>query len=74
MSDNTQANSTAERSSYDPRYILEVENLKKYFPIKGGMMNRVTGHVKAVDGVSTPPLGFALEQEIISCSRARETA
>ena len=30
--------------------------------------------LKAVDGVSTPPLGFALEQEIISCSRARETA
>ena len=52
MSDNTQANSTAARSSYDPRYILEVENLKKYFPIKGGMMNRVTGHVKAVDGVT----------------------
>ena len=52
MSDNTQANSTAARSSYDPRYILEVENLKKYFPIKGGMMICVTGHVKAVDGVT----------------------
>lgn len=33
-------------------YILQVENLKKYFPIKGGMMNRVVGHVKAVDGVT----------------------
>ena len=38
--------------SYDPKYILMVEGLKKYFPIKGGMMNRVVGHVKAVDGVT----------------------
>ena len=36
----------------DPGNILEVNNLKKYFPIKGGMMNRVVGHVKAVDGVT----------------------
>ncbi len=35
-----------------PDYILQVENLKKYFPIKGGMVNRVIGHVKAVDGVT----------------------
>ncbi len=35
-----------------PDYILQVENLKKYFPIKGGMVNRVVGHVKAVDGVT----------------------
>ncbi len=33
-------------------YILQVKNLKKYFPIKGGMFNRVTNHVKAVDGVT----------------------
>ena len=32
--------------------ILEVNDLKKYFPIKGGMFNRVVGQVKAVDGVS----------------------
>lgn len=37
---------------YDPQYILQVNNLKKYFPIKGGMMNRVVGNVKAVDGVT----------------------
>ena len=36
----------------DPQYILRVNNLKKYFPIKGGMMNRVVGQVKAVDGVT----------------------
>ncbi len=32
--------------------ILEVTDLKKYFPIKGGMFNKVTGQVKAVDGVT----------------------
>ena len=37
---------------FDPQYILMVNNLKKHFPIKGGMMNRVVGHVKAVDGVT----------------------
>ena len=37
---------------YDPQYILMVRDLKKYFDIKGGMMNRVVGHVKAVDGVT----------------------
>ena len=32
--------------------ILQVTDLKKYFPIKGGMFNRVVGQVKAVDGVT----------------------
>ena len=32
--------------------ILEVNDLKKYFPVKGGMFNRTQGYVKAVDGVS----------------------
>lgn len=32
--------------------ILKVEDLKKYFPIKGGVFQRTVGHVKAVDGVS----------------------
>ena len=38
--------------AYDPQYILMVNNLKKYFPIKGGMVSRTVGHVKAVDGVT----------------------
>ncbi len=37
---------------YDPEYILMVNNLVKYFPIKGGLMSRTVGHVKAVDGVT----------------------
>ena len=36
----------------DPRYILQVNALKKYFPIKGGLLGRTTGYVKAVDGVT----------------------
>lgn len=32
--------------------ILQVENLKKYFPIKGGVFNRVENYVYAVDDIS----------------------
>ena len=32
--------------------LLEVENLKKYFPVKKGVFSRTVGQVKAVDGVS----------------------
>ncbi|MCK9251840.1 MAG: dipeptide ABC transporter ATP-binding protein [Clostridiaceae bacterium] len=32
--------------------ILEVVQLKKYFPIKSGLLQRVVGYVKAVDGVT----------------------
>ncbi len=32
--------------------LLEVKNLKKYFPIKRGFLSRTVGHVKAVDGVN----------------------
>lgn len=36
----------------DPQYILRVNGLKKYFPIKSGMIARTVGYVKAVDGVT----------------------
>jgi peptide/nickel transport system ATP-binding protein len=32
--------------------VLEVIDLKQYFPIKAGLMQSVVGHVKAVDGIS----------------------
>jgi oligopeptide/dipeptide ABC transporter ATP-binding protein len=32
--------------------LLEVEDLTKFFPIRGGVLNRVVNHVKAVNGVS----------------------
>jgi len=33
-------------------YLITVNNLKKYFPIKKGLVKRTSGNVKAVDGVS----------------------
>ncbi|WP_051287261.1 ABC transporter ATP-binding protein [Paenibacillus taiwanensis] len=32
--------------------LLEVKDLKTYFPIKSGLFNRTVGYVKAVDGIS----------------------
>ena len=50
MSDNAVVKDEA--LEYDPQYILQVKNLKKYFPIKGGMISHTIGQVKAVDGVT----------------------
>ena len=36
----------------EPTKVLEVENLKKHFPIKAGLLRRQVGQVRAVDGVS----------------------
>ena len=35
-----------------PEPMIEVQGLKKYFPIRTGVFSRVQGYVKAVDGVS----------------------
>jgi oligopeptide transport system ATP-binding protein len=35
-----------------PEILLEVKNLKKYFPIKKGLFSKTVGNVKAVDDVS----------------------
>jgi peptide/nickel transport system ATP-binding protein len=40
----------AERAKYDN--IFEVEHLKKYFPIKGGVFQRTVGYVRAVEDVT----------------------
>lgn len=32
--------------------LIKVENLRKYFPIRGGVFQKTIGHVKAVDGIS----------------------
>lgn len=34
-----------------PQPVISVRGLKKHFPIKTGILSRVSGHVKAVDGV-----------------------
>jgi oligopeptide/dipeptide ABC transporter ATP-binding protein len=36
----------------ESQVLLQVNDLKKHFPIKKGVLKRVVGHVKAVDGVS----------------------
>lgn len=33
-------------------YLVEVEDLKKHFPIRDGLFGQETGHLRAVDGVS----------------------
>lgn len=48
----TTETAAAEKIEYDPQYILQVHNLKKHFPIKGGMLGKTVGQVKAVDGVT----------------------
>ena len=32
--------------------LLEVSDLKQYFPVRGGVLGKKVGDVKAVDGVS----------------------
>lgn len=34
------------------RVLMDIENIKTYFPIQTGVFKRITGHIKAVDGVS----------------------
>ncbi len=41
-----------EKLVHNDENILEVNHLKKYFPIKTGFMQQVTGYVKAVDDIS----------------------
>ncbi|HPB17672.1 MAG TPA: peptide ABC transporter substrate-binding protein, partial [Clostridia bacterium] len=36
----------------DKKYLLQVNSLRTYYPIKTGVFSRITGYVKAVDGVS----------------------
>ncbi|MFM7584599.1 MAG: ATP-binding cassette domain-containing protein, partial [Caldilinea sp.] len=46
-----------ETGAMSDEYILEVSNLRQYFPIRSGFLQRVVGQIKAVDGVS-----FAVKQ------------
>ena len=40
------------KNSQNNQNVVEVRNLKQYFPIKAGLMQKVVGYVKAVDDVS----------------------
>ncbi|MGP7818332.1 ABC transporter ATP-binding protein [Niallia sp. 01092] len=35
-----------------PKPLVEIQNLKKYYPIKKGIFSKTVGHVKAVDGLN----------------------
>jgi oligopeptide transport system ATP-binding protein len=43
---------TPERRPHDPTNLVEVDDLKVYFPIRAGIFKTVKGSVKAVDGVT----------------------
>lgn len=51
MSD-TQSQAVAEKAPRSTKPLLEVNGLKTYFPIRSGLLQRVTDHFRAVDGVS----------------------
>jgi oligopeptide/dipeptide ABC transporter ATP-binding protein len=38
----------------DEEFLLEARGLKKHFPIRGGLMKKSVGSVKAIDGVDIP--------------------
>ncbi|GAK41483.1 dipeptide ABC transporter ATP-binding protein [Paenibacillus urinalis] len=52
MTEVTSATVTEARLSHLAEPLMEVKNLKKYFPITGGVFQRHVGDVKAVDDVS----------------------
>ena len=52
METKAKENDVLSRMDTSSEYVLEVNNLKKYFPIKAGFFGRVVGNVKAVDGVT----------------------
>ncbi len=41
-----------DRGSNNSAALLEIRDLKKYFPVRGGILRRVQNQVKAVDGIS----------------------
>lgn len=43
---------TLKQEKTDQSTLLEVDNLKVYFPIRRGLLKRVVGQVRAVDGIS----------------------
>lgn len=51
MAENNNGGKQSDKTN-DQRVLLDVQNLVKYFPVRGGILQRVQGWVKAVDDVS----------------------
>ena len=45
-------NNDFEPLDHDDNNIIEVNKLRKYFPIKDGLLQRTVGYIRAVDGIS----------------------
>lgn len=45
-------NKVQSQGAFKGEYVVEVDNLVKYFPVKGSVLSRTKTYVKAVDGVS----------------------
>ena len=52
MANEKNSNLAQINSPSDKKVLLDVQNLKKYFAVRGGILQRVQGWVKAVDDVS----------------------
>ena len=52
MADVVEPRTKTQMTTDKGEYLLEVRNLRKYFPIRGGVLSRVVANVKAVEEVS----------------------
>jgi len=52
MRNNLRSDTSKLADNYENHNLLQVTDLKKYFPVRRGVMSRVVANVKAVDGVS----------------------
>src|SRR4030095_11573704 len=53
MSTASQPHVTPQRDRGGPAQpLLTVTNLRKHFPVRGGLFNRTAGHIQAIDNVS----------------------
>ncbi|WP_423801500.1 ABC transporter ATP-binding protein [Neobacillus sp. SAB-20_R2A] len=48
----TSVHNNQEAISSQSETLLQIQNLKTYYPVKGGFFKRTVGHVKAVDNIS----------------------
>lgn len=44
--------SSSQQQAVKQEVLVDVQHIKKYFPIKGGVLRRTVGHLKAVDDIS----------------------